>query len=994
MGTFALQYDDDESDVGVSDHHDVSAMDVDGDSFQKQIDGATRVQSDPDWQAQQQHNNQYTQQQTAEQAELAYSPDQQNEYNFRPTQPMSSRPRYHLTSPNHDQHMLYADVPSSTGKRKRAESQPPARNTYNPEPDTANHPALRRFGGMVVVMCTIGVSILSSAWNFVTGWATAAPAPDAQEAEIIAIETDTSGRKRRAIPSGSFPNLSESPRSQGSNSPTSPGKEPITESSDAREAVSDSTLPRSQGSESSTSAAKEPINNTRDGAGAFPYQTLPTPERSQSPLRKQSTRRPRRRYGETGATQQRYLEPMPNLTEYTVDSIEPTLAEMKEKCKNKHHPTEYDWEEARKEKKKQRTIRDAEELRQWAERMDELKRDEEEAFWEQERNSQEGARMQAKYNVIKVKFGEDWMNENLEFHESHHQIFHTLGKCEESREHYKFHELDMLQCHETAKVVEAEVANDTKLSPEQQRAFLRTSANRKFSMKTKKAETKPAMPLQQGKHPTSVALAKKDGNGQKEGGTAVEEGMIKAAGMTEDAGTNKEAGTTKEDEEERRPTTSSSHKPASYKGGLAPTPRKNDAGADPEKKWSYDKNMVTGKSVLKTKSQHELKDQRIDGLINRANRVKQAQVQSPQDQRFKSFVESRRVRNREKWNKDKAAKDEGKEITRRKAEMERQVAEREVEEVREGWEKLRVEEEEEKKKRAEEEEAERAAAEEAAKLKGEKEAEEARKAEEVEKAAAAEAERATKQILIRPLDPKWVDRVQKTMNHKDRDTVVATSMDGTELRRHDFGSLLPQEGTSDDQSGWLNDEIVNGFITAIVTRKQEQVNYKKGPNSVPPFEAYNSAWYTTYEKQGIHAIQRWSRRKGISGAKLLKAEKIFFPINVGGHWQLTIISPQEKDIEFLDSLRRKPEKHFKAAREWLAMELGEKLYEADEWTETHGRSNRQGNVNDCGVFVVMNSLAAAKGYPFTDVSMPKMPDARRMVAAVLVNGGLFGDWEL
>lgn len=253
------------------------------------------------------------------------------------------------------------------------------------------------------------------------------------------------------------------------------------------------------------------------------------------------------------------------------------------------------------------------------------------------------------------------------------------------------------------------------------------------------------------------------------------------------------------------------------------------------------------------------------------------------------------------------------------------------------------------------------------------------------------AEDSEKQQLIRPLEQKWVDSIRDAMSKSDR-SVVATSVEGIEITRRDLGTLLADPGV-DSATGWLNDEIVNAWFSTIVQRRLEQDGYVKGPNNVPAYAAYNTAWVTTFKDRGVAGLKTWSRRKGIAGAKLLQAAKIFFPINAGAHWTLVIISPQARTIEYLDSLHGSPAKWFAAARAWLAMELGS-AYDPAAWSDVPARSSAQDNSNDCGAFACFNALAAAKGAPYAAVTAAKMQDARRLMGAILLNGGFKGDFEL
>ena len=253
----------------------------------------------------------------------------------------------------------------------------------------------------------------------------------------------------------------------------------------------------------------------------------------------------------------------------------------------------------------------------------------------------------------------------------------------------------------------------------------------------------------------------------------------------------------------------------------------------------------------------------------------------------------------------------------------------------------------------------------------------------------------TSDDLITTLSSEWEAKIDQAMAVKNLKHSVMNTVDGAELSRKDFGTLLPQEGTNDNPSGWLNDEIVNGFMGAIVASKKEHTHYQKSKGA-PAFESYPTGWLSTYKSKGIQGISRWSKRKGIQGKALLNAERIYFPVNESAHWTLLIISPKERKIEYLDSLQSatRASKFFGIAREWLAMELKE-AYNAEEWTDhLDSVSQRQRNMNDCGVFTCFNALANAKGLSYDIVDPGRMPEARRLLAAVLLKQGLNEDMNL
>ncbi|KAF2861000.1 cysteine proteinase [Piedraia hortae CBS 480.64] len=208
-------------------------------------------------------------------------------------------------------------------------------------------------------------------------------------------------------------------------------------------------------------------------------------------------------------------------------------------------------------------------------------------------------------------------------------------------------------------------------------------------------------------------------------------------------------------------------------------------------------------------------------------------------------------------------------------------------------------------------------------------------------------------------------------------------MTGVELTRKDFGTLLAR--TSQEISHeWLNDEIVNAFMSAIVENRKAHDKYDKESGKAPALAAFQTGWYNTWKSRGVSGIARWSRRMGIKGNKLLGAEHIFFPINSGVHWTLLLISPKSRTINHLDSMGSKSGEMLQFAREWLRMELGD-AYVASEWTVAKGSSSRQDNSDDCGVFACFNALAVAEKRSFEDVTAEQMQDARKMLAALLLD---------
>ncbi|CAD0052491.1 unnamed protein product [Aureobasidium pullulans] len=180
----------------------------------------------------------------------------------------------------------------------------------------------------------------------------------------------------------------------------------------------------------------------------------------------------------------------------------------------------------------------------------------------------------------------------------------------------------------------------------------------------------------------------------------------------------------------------------------------------------------------------------------------------------------------------------------------------------------------------------------------------------------------------------------------------------------------------------------------------DKAGHTKG--KVPSFASYISGWYSSVTKNGVDAIKRWSRRKGIMGDKLLQCKRIFFPINPGNHWSLLVICPDNHTIEYLDSLdvgqsedNRKSTKYINLGRQWLRMELGDK-YVDEEWTTVDRRSSIQNNGSDCGVFTCLNGFVSALelSNPTKEFGPEHIPYARRAMLSMFTLGGFNKHFEL
>ena len=251
--------------------------------------------------------------------------------------------------------------------------------------------------------------------------------------------------------------------------------------------------------------------------------------------------------------------------------------------------------------------------------------------------------------------------------------------------------------------------------------------------------------------------------------------------------------------------------------------------------------------------------------------------------------------------------------------------------------------------------------------------------------------------VIQSLPSGWDEKIRVNMAKGMREQLAMTSI-GNPLTRRDFGMVLPQPGTGDDASGWLNDEIISGYLQAVVDHGHRTMGHPRGAK--PRMHAFTPFFYTTLKDRGYDAVKRWSNRAKIGGNDLKSVEYVFIPCNPNKvHWTLIVVSPVRKTIEVFDSMHGDSVDKVRTTKSWLRGEMG-RSYVESEWTVVEdpklpgrGKGPVQNNANDCGVFTVTTAKMVVLGVDPMAVSARDMPLQRRRLVAELLNGGFSGDFE-
>lgn len=218
-------------------------------------------------------------------------------------------------------------------------------------------------------------------------------------------------------------------------------------------------------------------------------------------------------------------------------------------------------------------------------------------------------------------------------------------------------------------------------------------------------------------------------------------------------------------------------------------------------------------------------------------------------------------------------------------------------------------------------------------------------------------------------------------------------------------------------SPWLNDEIINAYMQAVVDYGQKRAHELRAvipsgksssPSStptVPPpssqqaasasmprYHYFNTYFYPKIRDQGPSSVDRWLKRAKLDPRRLLEMERIFIPVHQGAHWTLLVISPRFRTIEYFDSLNGRPASFVRAVKRWLAYCLKDDWNE-DEWKVPLTKSPVQENGYDCGVFTITTARMITLGIDPMAYNQTDIPLQRRRIAAELINGGLHGEFD-
>ncbi|KAH7068906.1 hypothetical protein BKA63DRAFT_494359 [Paraphoma chrysanthemicola] len=256
-----------------------------------------------------------------------------------------------------------------------------------------------------------------------------------------------------------------------------------------------------------------------------------------------------------------------------------------------------------------------------------------------------------------------------------------------------------------------------------------------------------------------------------------------------------------------------------------------------------------------------------------------------------------------------------------------------------------------------------------------------------------------------PTPPPVVKDLVSSLSAEERDVldaVIKKTQNGLrpdeeiieyKLLVRDMKTLLP-EAFMGDPRAWLNDTIVNEYLSIITSHEKKEAGHvhTKG-GKPPPIHAFSSFFFSTLQS-GSKGIDRWAAKVNLDGAKYLECGLILYPICSNGHWRLLVVKPKERVIEYLDSMKMSSATFIDDFLPYLAKNLGD-AWKPEEWTIVEKqRSAQQINDRDCGVFTILNSLTTIRDEDYKRV-LPNdgMLDARERIAVTLLKGSVTTEFD-
>ncbi|KAI5858278.1 cysteine proteinase [Durotheca rogersii] len=244
--------------------------------------------------------------------------------------------------------------------------------------------------------------------------------------------------------------------------------------------------------------------------------------------------------------------------------------------------------------------------------------------------------------------------------------------------------------------------------------------------------------------------------------------------------------------------------------------------------------------------------------------------------------------------------------------------------------------------------------------------------------------------LITPLESEWEQKALEapTDGYAEQNKWQgAAHRDGVELTPHDFSRLVPP-------TAWLNDNAIQASLVHLATYVNDAAGVLP-KRTTPKCVALSSQYWSNYCSDPRNNLypRGLARNWGMTPANFLDIDTVLLPVNEHSHWTVIVIRPTRRTVAYVDSFHGSETRHLQLAHAWMERFLQNK-YNASEWSTTHYTVPSQTNGYDCGMFVITNSIYLSLGIDPSDYSQSDLPLQRRRIAAMLLNGGFTGPFDL
>jgi sentrin-specific protease 1 len=161
---------------------------------------------------------------------------------------------------------------------------------------------------------------------------------------------------------------------------------------------------------------------------------------------------------------------------------------------------------------------------------------------------------------------------------------------------------------------------------------------------------------------------------------------------------------------------------------------------------------------------------------------------------------------------------------------------------------------------------------------------------------------------------------------------------------------------------WLNDEIINFYMTLICERsKQSSNNENLNDSTFLKAHAFSTFFYPKLLKDGYSSLKRWTRK-----IDLFSHDIILIPVHLGLHWTLAVIDMTCKEVRYYDSMNGNNHECLRSLRNYLRDEYADKKNGAQlnltEWNCLHVKDvPQQMNGSDCGMFTCKYAEYISRG---------------------------------